>query len=442
MQAPRGLVIAAPASGSGKTVITIALVRHLRNAGIRVAAAKVGPDYIDPAFHAAASGREAVNLDGWAMRAATLSGLVDALGRDADLVICEGVMGLFDGVDAEGGGSTAELAERLGWPIVLVLDVKGQAASAAAVLAGCARHRPATAIVGVIFNRVGGTAHRQVLSAACRSATPEIAQLGHVGRDQRLRLPDRHLGLVQAAEQDDLETFLEGAAAAIGEAVAVDRLLQLARPATLAPALPVAPIPPLGQRIAVAQDVAFSFCYPMLLKAWREAGAEILPFSPLTDAGPDAGADAVYLPGGYPELHAGTLAGNARFRRTMQSAVDGGRVVYGECGGYMVLGHGIVDAAGARHAMLGVLPVETSFAERRLHLGYRQVQLLADGPLGRAGAEFRSHEFHYATVLSETASDRLFQASDAGGRRLGCVGARKGRTAGSFIHLIDRAGRD
>src|SRR5258708_1646491 len=171
----RGLVIAAPASGSGKTVIAMALLRHLRNAGHNVASAKIGPDYIDPAFHAAASGRDCVNLDGWAMREATLARLVD-------------------GIHAAGTGSTAELAERLGWPVVLVLDVRGQAASAAAVLAGCARHRPGTRLAGVIFNRIGGTSHRLVVSEACRASTPEIAELGFLGRDPRLHLAERHLG--------------------------------------------------------------------------------------------------------------------------------------------------------------------------------------------------------------------------------------------------------
>ncbi len=269
----RGLLIAAPASGSGKTVITLALLRHLRRAGLTVASIKAGPDYIDPAFHAVASGRPCLNLDSWAMRRETLADLAAQAGAGAELVLGEGVMGLFDGAPG-GAGSTAELATLTGWPVVLVVDASGMAASAAALLHGFLSYRPEIPIVAVIFNRVGGEGHARLLQEAC--APLGLPILGCVPRRDALVLPDRHLGLVQASEHRDLEAFLEGAAALVAEHVDVDALTRIARPARLPPAAPAGPaLPPLGQRIAVARDTAFAFAYPFVLDGWRAAGAEI-----------------------------------------------------------------------------------------------------------------------------------------------------------------------
>ncbi len=436
MSAPAtpALIVAAPASGSGKTVLTLALLRHLRNAGVAVSSFKVGPDYIDPAFHAAASGRVCHNLDGWAMRPTTLARLAAAAGADADLVIGEGVMGLFDGATG-GAGSTAELAARAGWPVVLVVDVGGQAASAAATVVGFAGHRAGVDVAAAIFNRVGGAGHTRLLRDAM--ADSDVPLLGCVPRDPGLTLPDRHLGLVQAAEHADLDAFLDAAADIVARHIDVGALRDLARPGRLPAPDGVTTLPPLGQRIAVARDTAFAFAYPAALDGWRAAGAELLAFSPLAGDAPDGTADAVYLPGGYPELHAGTIAGNAAFLDGLRAAAGAGKPVYGECGGYMVLGDGLVDAEGARHAMAGLLPLETSFAERRLHLGYRQAVLSGDGPLGAGGTAFRGHEFHYATVIEEGAAEPLFACRDAGGHDTGPAGRRRGSAMGSFVHLID-----
>ena len=433
----RGLILAAPASGSGKTVITLALLRHLRRTGLRIASAKAGPDYIDPAFHTAASGRDCLNLDAWAMRPPTLAAAVGALATDAELIVCEGVMGLFDGIGADGAGSTACLAEATGWPVVLVLDVAGQSASAAAVLAGFTRFRPGVRLVGALLNRVGSKSHADTIVEACRRAVPEVPVLGAVPRSPELVLPDRHLGLVQAREHPDLDAFLDRAAAVVGEAVDAAALIRLARQCALAAAIGPPPLPPLGQRIAVAADLAFAFAYPLLLTAWRRAGAEICPFSPLAGEAPDATADAVYLPGGYPELHAERLAATAAWREGLAAAAARGAALYGECGGYMALGRGLVDAAGRRHAMAGLLPLETSFASRRLHLGYRQLRAVTGTPLGAVGSRYRCHEFHYALVLAEGDGQALFDAGDALGRGLGPCGRRSGSVFGSFVHLID-----
>ncbi|MBI1208700.1 MAG: cobyrinate a,c-diamide synthase [Azospirillum sp.] len=455
----RGLVIAAPASGSGKTTVTLALLRHFRNAGIAVGSAKVGPDYIDPKFHAAASGRTCLTLDPWAMRPQTLARLLAETSCGVDLTIVEGVMGVFDGA-ADGSGSTADLAVFAGWPVVLVVDVKAQAQSAAALVHGFATWRPDLRIAGVIFNRVGSPTHLESIRRAI--APLGIPVLGALPRLSELALPDRHLGLVQAAEHGDLEAFLTTAAARIAEHVECPALRALAsasatavcskaersgegRPGAGGPwpqglvTVPELP-PPLGQRIALADDVAFAFAYPHLLSAWRVQGAELIRFSPLADQSPDPAADAVYLPGGYPELHAGRLAGNRVFLDGLRAASDRGAVVYGECGGFMVLGRGLVDGGGVRHAMAGLLPVATSFAERRLRLGYRRARCRRDSVLGPVGRVWTGHEFHYASVIEHGAGEGApFEVWDSSGRPLGPCGATVGRVIGSFLHLIDRA---
>jgi cobyrinic acid a,c-diamide synthase len=421
----RGLLIAAPASGSGKTTVTLGLLRALRRAGHAVRGAKSGPDYIDPRFHAAASGASCVNLDALAMPPGRLAALAGGPG----LLLVEGAMGLFDGAPPDGRGSSAALARALGLPVVLVVDAARMAQSVAPLVAGFAGHDPAVRVAGVILNRVGSDRHAAMLRAALAPLGRPV--LGAVPRDAELSTPSRHLGLVQAAERGDLEAFLDRAGTAMAGAVDLTALAALAAPL---PAPPPAHsrIPPPAQRIAVAQDTAFGFAYTHMIADWRAQGAEVLPFSPLADDPVPDGADFVFLPGGYPELHAGRLAGAARFLDSLRAAAQ--RVpIYGECGGYMVLGDGLEDAEGARHRMAGLLRLETSFAARRLHLGYRRVHA-ARGPLA---GDWWAHEFHYATTVSETGTP-LFAARDWAGAALAPMGLRAGAVAGSFAHLIDR----
>lgn len=436
----RGILIAAPASGSGKTVVTLSLLRHLRNEGVAVGSIKVGPDYIDPVFHGIASGRVCYNFDSWAMRPDTLASVTERASEAADLIVGEGVMGLFDGAPG-GAGSTAEVAALTGWPVVLVIDVRGMAASAAALIEGFRNHRSDVRVAGVIFNRVGGDSHMRLLEESCRSLGVRL--LGGLRRDTALTLPDRHLGLVQAGEHPDLDAFLDRAATLLAEQVDVDTLRDLAQPLdgerTAKAGASSAPIPPLGQHIAVGHDVAFAFAYPYQLEAWRRAGAEVAVFSPLADEAPPKTADAVFLPGGYPELHAARLAGNDRFLEGLRTAAARGAAIYGECGGFMVLGRGLVDESGRRHAMADLLPLETSFESPRLTLGYRRVSLNCAAVLGDSGTRYSGHEFHYAQVLEEGPGQALFETEDARGARLATCGLSQGTVAGSFIHLIDRA---
>ena len=436
MHAP-GLVIAATQSSSGKTLVTLGLIRALTRRGLTVASFKVGPDYIDPAFHLAAGAVRCPNLDSWAMQLPTLARLAEAAAHDVDLVVGEGVMGLFDG-GPEGRGSTADVASLLGLPVVLTVDAKGMGQSVAALAAGFAEFRDDVDVTGVICNRTGGPRHDQLLAEALDARLPGL-RLGALPLDGRLKLPSRHLGLVQARERD-LEPLIEQAGHLVEAYLDLDRIEGLAAPMALAAFGPPGPIlPPPGQRIALADDEAFAFVYAAVVEGWRRAGASIHPFSPLADEAPDRAADAVILPGGYPELHAGRLAAAATFRAGVRAAAERGAVVYGECGGFMVLGEALVDADGERHPMLGLLPSATSFAERRLHLGYRRLRLRAPGFLGEPGALYRGHEFHYARLIEPGDAPALFDAADAAGRPLGPAGARRHNVAGSFMHLIDRA---
>ncbi|MFC3693878.1 cobyrinate a,c-diamide synthase [Chenggangzhangella methanolivorans] len=427
-------VVAAPSSGSGKTILTLGLLGAFRRAGLAVASAKIGPDYIDPRFHEAATGRPSPNLDGWSMRRDRLLSLAHEAGQGADVMVVEGVMGLFDraaerGVDGYGGA--AEVAKTLGLPVVLVIDVGGMAQSAGAVAAGFRAFDPDVEIAGVILNRVASARHAALSQDGCAAAGFRV--FGAVPRTAGLATPSRHLGLVQAEEIEGLASILDAAAGLVADHVDLPALRDAARPLAAPPAAaPGPPARPLGSRIALACDVAFRFAYPHLLDGWRRAGAEIMPFSPLDDEAPPVGADAVFLPGGYPELHAGRLAAAARFRDGMRAAAANGVAIYGECGGYMTLGEAIIDADGVRHEGLGLLALETSFSSRHLHLGYRRARLAAGGPLGPSGTDVRAHEFHYATILREEGEEPLFRLQD-GGR----AGLRRANVSGSFLHVLD-----
>ena len=431
----RGIIIAAPGSGSGKTTLTLALLRRLRDSGISVASGKVGPDYIDPAYHAAASGRVCHNLDTWSMADRTLSALIADLQRDSSAIVVEGVMGLFDGAP-DGRGSAADLSRRTGWPVVLVVDASGMAASVAALVHGFTSFDPGVEVAGVVFNRTGSARHGELLRRAMQPVGVPV--FGCVTRSECLELPDRHLGLVQAREHPDLEGFLARAAERIGREIDTGALLAAARPARIEPPQGGHGLPVLGRRTAVARDDAFAFCYPYVLDAWRRAGCELSFFSPLDDEPPSEDADAVYLPGGYPELHGARLAGAGRFLAALRRSAERGAVVYGECGGYMVLGERLVDGDGVSHRMAGLLPVETSFESPRLSLGYREVMLAGDGVLGRGGTRFRGHEFHFASVLTEVRGATLFRTFNAEMEPLGNAGLRVGSVMGSFVHLMDR----
>jgi cobyrinic acid a,c-diamide synthase len=431
----RCLLISAPASGAGKTTLTLALARAFRDRGLSVQCFKSGPDYIDPAFHAAATGRASVNIDSWAMSREEIEQLVTR-GGDAGLVLTEGSMGLFDGVATpgrSGTGASADIAAMMGWPVLLVLDPAGQAQTAAAVASGLRDFRKGVRIAGVVLNRVASPRHEDLVRKALADAG--IAVLGALPRHAPIALPERHLGLVQSEELSRLNELIAEAARFVSAHVDLDAVFRLSECAWAPASMKGSPgVTPPGQRIALARDAAFSFIYPHILEGWRAAGAEILPFSPLANEGPRADADVCWLPGGYPELHAERIAASDRFKSALKPFAET-RPVHGECGGYMVLGSGLTDAKGARHEMTGLLGLETSFEKRRMHLGYRLAELAADMPGYGPGSQLRGHEFHYATILAQPDAP-LAIVRDANGTEIADTGSLRGRVTGTFFHLI------
>lgn len=438
MSSTPGLMISAPASGTGKTTVMLGLLRALANKGLTVQPFKSGPDYIDPAFHLAAARRPSFNLDSWSMSGNLITQIAQCA-EAADIVIAEGSMGLYDGVASSGEcgrGTTAELAQRMGWPVVLVIDAGGQAQSAAAVALGFRQYAPDLPFAGVIVNRVASPRHERLVRLGMEEAGIHV--LGVLPRRGDLALPERHLGLIQAVEHPDLEAAVANYAAFLAEHTDLDTIAAAAKAGAAGDGGAVAWRPP-AQRIAMARDAAFSFTYPHVLDHWRAAGAEVVPFSPLADEAPDADADLVWLPGGYPELHAGRLAAAENFRRGLRAHAET-RPVHGECGGYMALGQALVDKQGERHAMAGLLGLVTSYEKRKFHLGYR-LATLQQPMLGfDAGDRLRGHEFHYSTILDQPDAP-LAAVADADGNAVPETGSWRERVTGTFFHHIAEATR-
>ncbi len=432
----RAIILGAPRSGSGKTTLTLGILRALRRRGVVVRAAKSGPDYIDPAFHEAACGAPSLNLDSWAMAPSLIDDLVCQAAAGSDMLLIESAMGLFDGADGPAGrtGASADLAARLNIPVLLAMDVSGHSQSAAAVLHGFATLNPAVRVTATVANRVASDRHLRGLTRAIEPLG--IPFIGALHRDTSLILPERHLGLVQAGEHADLDERLNHLADAVEAQLDLDLLLRCAEDIDIAaPATPIQPLTPPGQRIALASDVAFSFVYPHLMQSWRRAGAEMVPFSPLADEPPPGSCDSCWLPGGYPELHAGALGAAETFRNGLAQFAET-RPVHGECGGYVALGKTLTDADGKEHRMAGLLSHATSFAKRKLNLGYRRAELLTDTPIAARDTALRGHEYHYAVVVDPGDDDPVARLTDGWGTDLGPSGGKRGNVSGTFFHAI------
>ena len=427
----KGLVVAAPNSSSGKTTFCLGLAAALKERGMKVEVAKCGPGYIDPQFLSAAIEQPCFNLDKWAMGEDQLRARAGKMAQGADILLLEGMMGLFDGAKGM-DGSTADIAAALDLPVLLLVDASGHSQSIAATVYGFVAMAKHIKICGVVANRVGSERHADLLREALDEIN--IPMFGAVLRSESLTIPSRHLGLMQAEEVEAQARLVEVAKRRVSLDVDLDALL--ARADTFETAGTVSPLPPLGQRMAIAQDMAFRFAYPHLLTDWRQSGAEIEFFSPLADQAPSANCDAIYLPGGYPELHAGTLARSVHFLQGLRDAAARGVRIYGECGGYMVLGRSLIDKNGAPHRMAGLLDHVTSFENRKLHLGYRVLTPQAVPDWTR---RFHGHEFHYSTLHERGADAPLFQIEDARGNALGFAGGRRGSVMGSYMHIIDHA---
>ena len=432
----RALVVAGVSSGVGKTTVTLGLLEAFRRRGLRVQAFKVGPDFIDPGFHHQITGRPSYNLDGWMCPRERVVETVARQAAQADLALIEGMMGCFDGLDAKSEeGSTAQVAKWLGAPVVLVVDGGAMARSAGAVVLGFERFDPELDVAAVIFNRVGGEVHcrwlRESVEAACR-AIP----LGFVPARPSLSLPERHLGLVTAAEGGLGPALLDELVSVVEESVDLDRLLALAR-SGLAPRREARRAPPVRDhgrrpraaiRIGVARDEAFQFYYPANLDLLRKAGAELVLWSPLRDSDlPDVAG--LYLGGGYPEIHARHLAANLTMLKAVKGFADSGRPIYAECGGLMYLAEALEDEVGELHSMVGLLPTTVRMKPKRLTIGYAEVEVTRQTPLAPAGAVVRGHEFH-ASRLDEV---------PAGVPRAYSVRARRSDAARTEGYLVGNA---
>ncbi len=423
-----GFIIAAPTSGSGKTTIALGLAAALRNRGVRVAPAKTGPDYIDTAFLSEAAEFQAINLDPWAMAPDQLRARAFSQSLNADLLLVEGVMGLFDGA-ADGTGSTADLAAFLQLPVILVVDVARQSQSVAALVAGFVNWRDDVKIAGLILNNIGSARHELLLRRALVALGIPI--LGSIPRDARLAQPQRHLGLRLPGEIENFGVFVRRAAKTLSTHCDLEKIRALAVPVSKGPS--PKGLVPLGQHIAIAEDMAFAFCYQHWLNEWKAMGATLSFFSPLADEAVPQNADAIFLPGGYPELHAGQLALCEKFFASLNHARDRGALIYGECGGFMVLGKTLTDKDGNTHKMAGLLPHQTRIDRPRRVLGYRRLSHKSPLPWSTG---LTGHEFHYSTGAGHNLPP-LFQARDALGEELAPMGAISGRVMGSYAHVID-----
>jgi cobyrinic acid a,c-diamide synthase len=405
VMAARSLIVAGTHSGAGKTTVAIALMAALRQRGLRVQPFKVGPDFIDPGHHTVVCGRESRNLDTWMLSPSEVLSTYHRASADADVAVIEGVMGLFDGRGPDDPrGSTADVARLLGAPVLLVVDAAGSAGSVAAVVKGFSEFDPAVHVVGVICNRVAGPGHYQYLEPAIRKHT-RVAPLGWLPRRPEWHVTERHLGLTVAEDIDDGAGRWKQLGRAFVETVDLDRLLNLCQasggrepPVGVQEQKADTPRSPARHRVAVARDRAFCFYYPENLEWLEAAGGAIVPFSPLADAALPPNIRLLYLGGGYPELHAETLAANQRVRESIRRFHAGGGTIYAECGGLMFTCRELVDMSGRSFPMLDLLPARTVMQPRRAALGYVTLRSTRDSPLGPAGTVARGHEFHYSRL--------------------------------------------
>jgi len=428
----------------GKTTVATALIAALARRGLRVQPFKIGPDFIDPGFHARACGRPSHNLDGWMLSRDANLALFASASAGADIAIVEGVMGLFDGRDAASEqGSTAEMAKWLHAPVLLVADGSAMARSAAALLRGFECFDPDLDLAGVLWNRIGGKGHAGILREAvethCRAAA-----LGFLPRTENISLPERHLGLVMAGEFLDAPRLGE-MADWIEAGVDLDRLLKLASERSLSFEIPSPPqtvtAPGRLARIGLARDAAFCFYYQDNLDLLVANGAELVEFSPMTDAALPADLDGLYLGGGYPEIHAARLAGNRPMREAIHRFVLSGSPVYAECGGFMYLTEAIVDIEGREYPMVGLFPARARMQERFAALAYIEAEALDDSLWLRAGERLRGHEFRYSQIDGMAPEiGRSFRLHGAKDSRL--EGYAMGSVLAGYAHLHFRSAPD
>ncbi len=440
-------LIAAPQSGSGKTTVALAIMAALCRRGLAVAPFKCGPDFIDPGYHCLVTGRPSINLDGWMCPEEFVAGTFRLHSAGADVAVIEGVMGLFDGIGTSSGqGSSAQVAAITGKPVLLVVNARGMAASAAALVKGFAEYDHQVRLAGVIFNNVGSDTHGELLCRAMSEALPQVAVFGCIPRDESLVIPSRHLGLVTAEDNPLPPEYLERLADLAEQHLDLDGLLGLKTNFPQPPFIKGGDVfPPLhvgegrgegGVRIAVARDRAFCFVYEDNLRLLREAGAQIVAFSPLDDRELPKDLNGIYLPGGYPELFAEQLAANGAMRAAILASVKNNMPVYAECGGFIYLTEGMEAVGPAAPAdFVGVFPVRARMLPKRKALGYRQVESVADSVISSAGGSARGHEFHYSEIGEMPVHIQRCYHVTRQGQELGREGYCFRNCLASYIHL-------
>ncbi len=441
----RGIVVAGVHSGCGKTTITLGLMAAFKRRGLRVAPFKAGPDFIDPGYHTTVTGVAGRNLDGWMLKRQTNLDIFRQNTGQADIAVVEGVMGLFDGYDGRSeAGSTAQLAKWLDLPVLLVVDARSMARSAGALVQGFENFDPGLKFAGVLFNKVGSPVHLDYLTQALEGNV-KMPCLGGVGRNPHIEIPSRHLGLVTSDDHGVGDQMQAALADLVENYMDLDALLD-----SLPWVRTGAPTPPQKKpafvRIAVARDAAFCFYYPENIELLEQAGAQIISFSPLSDPDLPDNIDGLYLGGGYPELHARTLAQNTGFREAVSLACKNGMPIYAECGGFMTLCRTLEDLDGQCHDMVGCFGFTCRMNKRLRALGYREIRLNRDTILGPTGVTARGHEFHYSSLDYSIPDDHgeksVYDACDRTGGTRAVPGFEKNRTLGSYLHLHFKSNPD
>ena len=426
-------------------------MRALNNMGVKIAPGKIGPDYIDGSYLSKASGREVINLDGFAFDEKQIKALAFEQAESADLLLIEGVMGLFDGANGMGAGgkrgakgakgesersgkrggvegSTANIAQILNIPVIMVIDCSYFAQSISALVYGYKNYDKNINLAGIILNKVASLRHEEILRESLTNIDIEI--LGVIYKNNELKIPSRHLGLTLADEIDNGETHIEIMAEIVKNSIDLEKIYSLAK--KIKRVEYQANLTPLGQNIAIAKDICFSFIYQHILLDWKKQGANISFFSPLNNEAPEKTADAVFLPGGYPELYGEQLSKADNFFNGLRLARDRGALIYGECGGFMVLGQFLIDERGKKHKMSALLPFSSSINKPKRILGYRNLSHNSMLPFAK---NLKGHEFHYSTS-SPSNLPTLFKASDAKGNKLADMGVQDKNIMGSYAHII------
>lgn len=433
------LTIAGTNSGVGKTTVTLGLMAVFCRRHMKVQGFKVGPDYIDPTYHTVVTGRPSRNLDTWMMAPEIVREVFDRGSEGADISVIEGVMGMYDGKEPlSNTGSTAEVSQLLQTPIILVVDVASMARSAAAVVLGFQQLDPNVHIGGVIVNQVGSKGHYELVKAAIEQVCG-VPVVGYLTKQESLRIPERHLGLVPAIERGEMTGLMDALADTMEATVDVDRMLQIAQsaPSWRAPE----PTLFVGRRrdvivtLAIARDRAFNFYYPENLELLEWYGARLVKFRPLDGESIPDGVNGVYIGGGFPEEFAALLSQSIDVAASLRYAVQDGMPVYAECGGFMYLMESLTDKQGEAHQMTGIVPASTAMQSKRAALGYREVIARQDTLLLRAGEHARGHEFHYSTVTYQHPENWPYAYETVGLRGAKLEGYAQGNLLAGYTHL-------